>query len=113
MFVATPRLASVALCSASLFPSLRASAFAVASLSSLTPSSALICYFGFDLRNFTNVKARITQGDNLIGVTGSSGGMNINSAVIHVFMNHFIFEMKPLDAVQSPRIYHKVPPTYN
>ncbi|KAL1318776.1 hypothetical protein HN51_071074 [Arachis hypogaea] len=52
----------------------------------------------------------ITKDDHLIGVIGASGGMNIIPAVIQVFMNHFILGMEPLDAVQSPRIYHKLIP---
>ncbi|XP_057759187.1 glutathione hydrolase 3 isoform X2 [Arachis stenosperma] len=52
----------------------------------------------------------ITKDDHLIGVIGASGGINIIPAVIQVFMNHFILGMEPLDAVQSPRIYHKLIP---
>lgn len=39
---------------------------------------------------------------------GGSGGVYIIPAVIQVFLNHFILGMEPLDAVQSPRVYHKV-----
>ncbi|GKA68659.1 gamma-glutamyltranspeptidase 3-like protein isoform X1 [Tanacetum coccineum] len=46
-------------------------------------------------------------GDQLVGVIGGSGGMYIIPAVIQVFLNHFILGMEPLDAVQSPRVYHK------
>jgi len=48
------------------------------------------------------------QDDELVGVMGGSGGMNIAPAVIQIFINHFILGMKPLEAVLSPRIYHKV-----
>ncbi|KAG5106372.1 hypothetical protein JHK82_043342 [Glycine max] len=48
--------------------------------------------------------------DQLVGVLGGSGGMNIIAAVVQVFLNHFILGMKPLDAVVSPRIYHKLIP---
>ncbi|PWA56767.1 Gamma-glutamyltranspeptidase [Artemisia annua] len=49
----------------------------------------------------------IVKGDQLVGVIGGSGGMYIIPAVIQVFLNHFILGMEPLDAVQSPRVYHK------
>lgn len=52
--------------------------------------------------------AFLWQDDQLVGVIGGSGGMNIIPAVIQVFLNHFVKGMNPLDAVQSPRIYHKV-----
>ncbi|XP_027357935.1 glutathione hydrolase 3 isoform X2 [Abrus precatorius] len=52
----------------------------------------------------------VTKDDQLVGVIGGSGGMNIIPAVIQVFLNHFILGMKPLDAVLSPRIYHKLIP---
>ncbi|KAJ1387872.1 Nucleophile aminohydrolase, N-terminal [Sesbania bispinosa] len=52
----------------------------------------------------------ITKDNQLVGVLGGSGGMNIIPAVIQVFLNHFILGMKPLDAVLSPRIYHKLIP---
>ncbi|KAE9600659.1 putative aminoacyltransferase, Omega peptidase [Lupinus albus] len=52
----------------------------------------------------------ITKDDQLVGVIGGSGGMNIIPAVIQVFLNHFIKGMNPLEAVQSPRIYHKLIP---
>ncbi|KAK7245495.1 hypothetical protein RIF29_40341 [Crotalaria pallida] len=52
----------------------------------------------------------VTKDDRLIGVIGGSGGMNIIPAVVQVFLNHFIKGMNPLDAVQSPRIYHKLIP---
>ncbi|XP_040872957.1 glutathione hydrolase 3 isoform X2 [Glycine max] len=52
----------------------------------------------------------VTKDDQLVGVLGGSGGMNIIAAVVQVFLNHFILGMKPLDAVVSPRIYHKLIP---
>ncbi|TKY44542.1 Gamma-glutamyltranspeptidase 3 [Spatholobus suberectus] len=52
----------------------------------------------------------VTKDDQLVGVIGGSGGMNIIPAVIQVFLNHFVLGMKPLDAVLSPRIYHKLIP---
>lgn len=48
------------------------------------------------------------QDNQLAGVIGGSGGLNIIPAVIQVFVNHFMLGMEPLDAVQNPRIYHKV-----
>ncbi|KAK7311332.1 hypothetical protein RJT34_09397 [Clitoria ternatea] len=52
----------------------------------------------------------VTKDDHLVGVIGGSGGINIIPAVVQVFLNHFILGMKPLDAVLSPRIYHKLIP---
>ncbi|XP_004513075.1 glutathione hydrolase 3 [Cicer arietinum] len=52
----------------------------------------------------------ITKDDQLAGVLGGSGGMNIISAVTQVFLNHFILGMKPLDAVLRPRVYTKLIP---
>ncbi|OIW09195.1 hypothetical protein TanjilG_11333 [Lupinus angustifolius] len=52
----------------------------------------------------------ITKDNRLVGVIGGSGGMNIIPAVVQVFLNHFIKGMNPLEAVQSPRIYHKLIP---
>ncbi|GJY13797.1 gamma-glutamyltranspeptidase 1 [Tanacetum coccineum] len=52
----------------------------------------------------------IVKGDQLVGVIGGSGGIYIIPAVIQVFLNHFILGMEPLDAVQSPRVYHKLMP---
>uniref|UniRef100_A0A7N0TR27 Glutathione hydrolase n=2 Tax=Kalanchoe fedtschenkoi TaxID=63787 RepID=A0A7N0TR27_KALFE len=52
----------------------------------------------------------ITQNDQLVGVMGGSGGMNIIPAVTQVFMNHFVLGMNALDAVQSPRVYHTLIP---
>lgn len=52
----------------------------------------------------------IVKDDQLAGVIGGSGGMYIIPAVIQVFLNHFVLGMEPLDAVQSPRVYHKLMP---
>ncbi|XWS17357.1 hypothetical protein CRYUN_Cryun33cG0060400 [Craigia yunnanensis] len=52
----------------------------------------------------------ITKDNQLAGVIGGSGGMNIIPAVTQVFLNHFILGMEPLAAVQHPRIYHKLIP---
>ncbi|KAI3805669.1 hypothetical protein L1987_28242 [Smallanthus sonchifolius] len=52
----------------------------------------------------------IVKDGQLAGVIGGSGGMYIIPAVIQVFLNHFILGMEPLDAVQSPRVYHKLMP---
>ncbi|VVB11187.1 unnamed protein product [Arabis nemorensis] len=50
----------------------------------------------------------ITKDTELVGVIGASGGPYIFPAVIQVFLNHFIFKMSPLEAVQSPRVYPKL-----
>ncbi|GMH23779.1 hypothetical protein Nepgr_025622 [Nepenthes gracilis] len=52
----------------------------------------------------------ILKDNQLAGVIGGSGGLNIISAVIQVFLNHFVLGMEPLAAVQSPRVYHKLIP---
>ncbi|KAD4180351.1 hypothetical protein R6Q59_009708 [Mikania micrantha] len=52
----------------------------------------------------------VVKDGQLAGVIGGSGGMYIIPAVIQVFLNHFILEIEPLDAVQSPRVYHKLVP---
>ncbi|KFK29478.1 hypothetical protein AALP_AA7G139300 [Arabis alpina] len=52
----------------------------------------------------------ITKDKELVGVIGASGGPYIFPAVIQVFLNHFIFKMSPLEAVQSPRVYPKLKP---
>lgn len=52
----------------------------------------------------------ITKDNQLAGVIGGSGGMNIIPAVTQVFLNNFILGMEPLAAVQHPRIYHKLIP---
>lgn len=52
----------------------------------------------------------ILKDEQLAGVIGGSGGMNIISAVAQVFFNHFVLGMDPSNAVQSPRVYHKLIP---
>ncbi|RIA04904.1 hypothetical protein BRARA_K00902 [Brassica rapa] len=52
----------------------------------------------------------ITKDDELVGVIGASGGIYIIPAVIQVFLNHFVLNMSPLEAVKSPRVYHKLEP---
>ncbi|KAI3701419.1 hypothetical protein L6452_26478 [Arctium lappa] len=52
----------------------------------------------------------VVKDDQLAGVIGGSGGLYIIPAVIQVFLNHFVLGMEPLDAVQSPRVYHKLMP---
>ncbi|CAI9100491.1 OLC1v1037606C1 [Oldenlandia corymbosa var. corymbosa] len=52
----------------------------------------------------------VLKDNQLAGVIGGSGGMNIIPAVLQVFINHFILGMQPLEAVQSPRVYHKLIP---
>ncbi|KAG2712982.1 hypothetical protein I3760_04G152500 [Carya illinoinensis] len=52
----------------------------------------------------------VIKDNQLAGVIGGSGGLNIIPAVIQVFVNHFMLGMRPLDAVQNPRIYHKLIP---
>ncbi|KAI3919077.1 hypothetical protein MKW98_016630 [Papaver atlanticum] len=52
----------------------------------------------------------ILKENQLVGVLGASGGINIIPAVTQVFLNHFIIRMTPLSAVKQPRVYHKVVP---
>ncbi|CAH8322336.1 unnamed protein product [Eruca vesicaria subsp. sativa] len=52
----------------------------------------------------------ITKEGELVAVVGGSGGTNIIAAVIQVFLNCFVLKMKPLEAVQSARVYHKLIP---
>ncbi|XP_076935328.1 glutathione hydrolase 3-like [Bidens hawaiensis] len=52
----------------------------------------------------------VVKDGQLAGVIGGSGGMYIIPAVIQVFLNHFVLGMEPLEAVQSPRVYHKLMP---
>ncbi|KAJ8483665.1 hypothetical protein OPV22_016150 [Ensete ventricosum] len=52
----------------------------------------------------------ILKDGQLAGVVGASGGLNIIPAVVQVFLNHFILGMKPLQAVQHPRVFHKLIP---
>ncbi|ESQ54316.1 hypothetical protein EUTSA_v10024658mg [Eutrema salsugineum] len=50
----------------------------------------------------------ITKDGEFVAALGGSGGMNIIPAVIQVFLNCFVLKMKPLEAVESARVYHKV-----
>lgn len=52
----------------------------------------------------------VLKGDQLVGVIGGSGGMYIIPAILEVFLNHFVLGMEPLEAVQDPRVYHKLIP---
>ncbi|CAL9095779.1 unnamed protein product [Musa acuminata var. zebrina] len=52
----------------------------------------------------------ILKDDQLAGVIGASGGVNIIPAVVQVFLNHFILRMEPLKAVQHPRVFHTLIP---
>ncbi|GER51393.1 gamma-glutamyltranspeptidase [Striga asiatica] len=52
----------------------------------------------------------VLKDNQLAGVIGGSGGLDIIPAVAQVFINHFILGMEPLKAVQSPRVYHKLFP---
>lgn len=53
----------------------------------------------------------LMQEGELVAVVGGSGGTNIIAAVIQVFLNCFVMKMKPLEAVASARVYHKVTKT--
>ncbi|KAF3442934.1 hypothetical protein FNV43_RR16852 [Rhamnella rubrinervis] len=52
----------------------------------------------------------VTKDNQLAGVIGGSGGMNIIPAVVQVFLNYFVLGLNPLAAVQNPRVYHKLIP---
>nr|GFB68205.1 glutathione hydrolase 3-like [Tanacetum cinerariifolium] len=52
----------------------------------------------------------ILKDKQLAGVIGGSGGTYIIPAVAQVFINHFFLRMDPPNAVQSPRVYHKLIP---
>ncbi|KAI8553670.1 hypothetical protein RHMOL_Rhmol05G0034400 [Rhododendron molle] len=52
----------------------------------------------------------VLKDNQLAGVIGGSGGLLIIPAVLQVFVNHFVLGMEPLDAVQNPRVYHKLIP---
>lgn len=52
----------------------------------------------------------VLKDDQLVGVLGGSGGLDIIPAVVQVFINHFILGMEPLAAVQSARVYHRLIP---
>ncbi|KAI3926680.1 hypothetical protein MKW92_023065 [Papaver armeniacum] len=45
----------------------------------------------------------LNKKQQLVGVIGASGGINIIPAVTQVFLNHFITEMEPFSAVKQPR----------
>ncbi|KAL8498196.1 hypothetical protein ACS0TY_021504 [Phlomoides rotata] len=50
----------------------------------------------------------VLKDNQLVGVIGASGGLDIIPAVVQVLINHFLLAMEPLAAVQSARIYHRV-----
>ncbi|KAL7093708.1 hypothetical protein ACP275_11G056300 [Erythranthe tilingii] len=52
----------------------------------------------------------ILKDNQLAGVIGGSGGLDIIPAVVQVFINHFILGMEPLAAIQSARVYHRLIP---
>ncbi|KAI3447072.1 hypothetical protein Pfo_003737 [Paulownia fortunei] len=52
----------------------------------------------------------VLKDNQLAGVIGGSGGLDIIPAVVQVFINHFILGMEPLAAVQSARVYHRLIP---
>ncbi|CAA2999791.1 gamma-glutamyltranspeptidase 3 [Olea europaea subsp. europaea] len=52
----------------------------------------------------------VLKDNQLAGVIGGSGGLNIIPVVVQVFINHFILGMKPLAAVRNARVYHKLIP---
>ncbi|XP_022893273.1 glutathione hydrolase 3-like isoform X3 [Olea europaea var. sylvestris] len=52
----------------------------------------------------------LKQDNQLAGVIGGSGGLNIIPAVVQVFINHFVLGMDPLAAVRNARVYHKLIP---
>lgn len=52
----------------------------------------------------------VLKDNQLAGVIGGSGGLNIIPAVVQVFINHFVLGMEPLAAVRSARVYHKLIP---
>ncbi|KAL0410556.1 UNVERIFIED_CONTAM: Glutathione hydrolase 3 [Sesamum latifolium] len=52
----------------------------------------------------------VLKDNQLAGVIGGSGGLNIIPAVVQVFVNQFILGMEPLAAVQNARVYHRLIP---
>ncbi|XP_022893272.1 glutathione hydrolase 3-like isoform X2 [Olea europaea var. sylvestris] len=52
----------------------------------------------------------VLKDNQLAGVIGGSGGLNIIPAVVQVFINHFVLGMDPLAAVRNARVYHKLIP---
>ncbi|KAL7096848.1 hypothetical protein ACP275_10G106100 [Erythranthe tilingii] len=62
-------------------------------------------------RSLSSMTPLIILKDNqLAGVIGGSGGLEIIPAVAQVFVNHFVLGMDPLAAVQSARVYHRLIP---
>ncbi|CAN8326433.1 unnamed protein product [Cochlearia groenlandica] len=62
-------------------------------------------------RALSSMMPLIIKKDNeLVGVIGASGGPYIFPGVIQVFLNHFVLNMSPLEAVESPRVYPKLKP---
>ncbi|XP_051132107.1 glutathione hydrolase 3 isoform X2 [Andrographis paniculata] len=49
----------------------------------------------------------VLKDNQLAGVIGGSGGLDIIPGVVQVFLNHFILGMEPLAAVENARIYHR------
>ncbi|CAA2933340.1 gamma-glutamyltranspeptidase 3 [Olea europaea subsp. europaea] len=52
----------------------------------------------------------VLKDNQLAGVIGGSGGLNIIPAVVQVFINNFVLGMEPLAAVRNARVYHKLIP---
>ncbi|KAL1210662.1 Glutathione hydrolase 3 [Cardamine amara subsp. amara] len=52
----------------------------------------------------------ITKDGEMVAALGGSGGMDIIPAVVQVFLNCFVLKMKPLQAVESARVYHRLIP---
>ncbi|KAL9154212.1 hypothetical protein ABFS82_10G100200 [Erythranthe guttata] len=52
----------------------------------------------------------VLKDNQLAGVIGGSGGLEIIPAVAQVFVNHFVLGMDPLAGVQSARVYHRLIP---
>ncbi|KAJ4715624.1 Gamma-glutamyltranspeptidase [Melia azedarach] len=48
----------------------------------------------------------ILKDGKLKGVLGGSGGAHIIGSTTQVFLNHFVHEMGPLEAIMAPRFYH-------
>ncbi|EOA16225.1 hypothetical protein CARUB_v10004367mg [Capsella rubella] len=52
----------------------------------------------------------VTKDGELVAALGGAGGMNIIPAVLQVFLNCFVLNMKPLEAVETARVYHRLIP---
>ncbi|KAG7545759.1 Nucleophile aminohydrolases N-terminal [Arabidopsis suecica] len=52
----------------------------------------------------------ITKDGEFVAALGGAGGMHIIPAVLQVFLNCFVLNMKPKQAVESARIYHRLIP---